>query len=97
MTEQERIIADFMSVFYLLRERMQELTSDNDRLRKELQQAEEKASSLKGQLENAVTDYNMLKMAKMIEITDGDLSNARSKVNKLLREVNKCINLLSEK
>jgi hypothetical protein len=36
-------------------------------------------------------------MAKMLEITDGDLETAQKRVAKLIREVNKCITLLSEK
>ena len=37
-----------------------------------------------------------LKMAKMLEITDGDLESARARVAKMIREVNKCIAILSE-
>jgi hypothetical protein len=36
-------------------------------------------------------------MAKMIEITDGDLEGAQKRLSKLIRDVNKCITLLSEK
>ena len=40
---------------------------------------------------------NTLKMAKMLEITDGDMETAQKRVAKLIRDVNKCITLLSEK
>lgn len=40
--------------------------------------------------------YNALKMAKMIEVTDGDLDQAKSRISKLIRDVNQCITLLSE-
>ena len=36
-------------------------------------------------------------MAKMLEITDGDMETAQKRVAKLIRDVNKCITLLSEK
>ena len=49
------------------------------------------------QLTQAHNDYNSLKMAKMIEITDGDMEGAKSRVAKLIRDVNKCITLLSDK
>ena len=42
-------------------------------------------------------DYDTLKMAKMLEVTDGDLETSRKRVNKLIRDVNKCITLLSGK
>jgi hypothetical protein len=35
-------------------------------------------------------------MAKMMEITDGDLESAKAKVSKMIRDVNKCISLLSD-
>lgn len=39
----------------------------------------------------------MLKTAKMIEITDGDIESAKNRVAKLIRDVNQCITLLSDK
>lgn len=35
-------------------------------------------------------------MAKMIEISNGDMENAKSKLSKLIRDVNKCIALLRD-
>jgi hypothetical protein len=35
-------------------------------------------------------------MAKMIEITDGDMEAAKKRIAGLIREVNKCITLLSD-
>ena len=42
------------------------------------------------------SDYNSLKMAKMIEITDGDLTGAKDRLSRLIRDVNKCIAILSD-
>ena len=58
---------------------------------------DEEIKQLKAQLVQAQNDYNSLKMAKMLEITDGDLEGAKKRVAKLIRDVNKCITLLSEK
>ncbi len=33
----------------------------------------------------------------MIEISDGDMENAQKRISKLIRDVNKCITLISEK
>lgn len=40
-------------------------------------------------------DYNSLKMAKMLEVTDDDLDGAKKRVASLIRDTNKCITLLS--
>ena len=42
-------------------------------------------------------DYESLKMARMVEITNGDLESAQKKISKLIRDVNKCITLVSER
>ena len=42
-------------------------------------------------------EYQALKTAKMIEITDGDIESAKNRVAKLIRDVNQCITLLSDK
>lgn len=49
------------------------------------------------ELERLRGDYNSLKMAKMIEITDGDMESAQKRLSKLIRDVNKCITMISEK
>ncbi len=52
---------------------------------------------LQAKLVRAKYDYDNLKIAKMIEISDGDMDNAKSRVAKMIRDVNKCITLLSDK
>ena len=54
-------------------------------------------SELEAKLAQAQNDYNSLKMARMIEISDGDLEGAQKRLAKLSKDVNKCITLLSEK
>ena len=41
------------------------------------------------------TDYANLKTAKMIDISSEDMKNAKSRLSKLVREVDKCIALLN--
>ena len=40
-------------------------------------------------------DYANLKTAKMIDISSEDMKNAKSRLSKLVREVDKCIALLN--
>jgi hypothetical protein len=57
---------------------------------------EQDLKDLRAKLTQADTDYNTLKMAKMLTITDGDLEGAKARVQKLIRDVNKCIAILTD-
>ena len=76
--------------------RFQELKKENNALHVQLQKDEQEIVSLKSKLALADNNYNSLKMAKMIEITDGDLESAKARVSKMIRDVNKCISILSD-
>ena len=76
--------------------RFQELKKENNALHVQLQKDEQEIQSLKSKLAQADSNYNSLKMAKMLEITDGDLEGAKARVSKMIRDVNKCISLLSD-
>ena len=74
-----------------------ELKKENDELYTLVDQREKEIKQLREELSQAEADYNSLKMAKMLEVTDGDIEGAQKRVAKLIRDVNKCITLLSEK
>lgn len=74
-----------------------ELKKENDVLYALVDQREKEIKQLQEELSQAEADYNSLKMAKMLEVTDGDMEGAQKRVAKLIRDVNKCITLLSEK
>ena len=74
-----------------------ELKKENDELYAMVEQNEKDIQQLRSKLAQKDSDYNSLKMAKMIEITDGDLEGAKSRLSKLIRDVNKCIAILSDK
>ena len=77
--------------------RYAELKKENDELYTLVDQREKEIKQLQEELSQAEVDYNSLKMAKMLEVTDGDMEGAQKRVAKLIRDVNKCITLLSEK
>ena len=77
--------------------RFNDMKKENDDLYTMIDGRDAEIKKLQKQLAQAQTDYNSLKMAKMIEITDGDMEGARKRLSKLIRDVNKCITLLSEK
>ena len=74
-----------------------ELKKENAELYSMVDEKDKQVENLKAQITQAQNDYNSLKMAKMLEITDGDMENAQKRLQKLIRDVNKCITLLSEK
>nr|WP_314519523.1 hypothetical protein [uncultured Prevotella sp.] len=74
-----------------------ELKKENEELYALVDQREKEIKQLQEELSQAEADYNSLKMAKMLEVTDGDMEGAQKRVAKLIRDVNKCITLLSEK
>ena len=75
----------------------EEVKKENTDLCELVGKRDKEIEKLEAQLKQARNDYNSLKMAKMIEISDGDMENAQKRISKLIRDVNKCITLISEK
>ena len=61
----------------------------------EVDRKDEEIARLKAELRQSQSDYSNLKLAKTIEISDSELKGAKQRISKLVREVNKCIGLLS--
>lgn len=72
-----------------------DLESKNAMLSEQLQKTEAELTELRVEQEELKAAYESLKIAKMIEISDTDMKNAKSRLSKLVREVNKCIALLN--
>ena len=96
MTANEKALATFETRIRQMILRFQELKKENKSLYDMLQKNEQDMNQLRQQLEQQQSDYNSLKMTKMIEITDGDLTGAKDRLSKLIRDVNKCIAILSD-
>ena len=71
------------------------LKQENADLYAELEGKDEEIKKLQAELAQIKDDYNNLKLAKMIEISDTDIKESKMKITKLVREINKCINILS--
>ena len=96
MDPNEKTLTTFETRIRQMILRFQELKKENTALHVQLQKDEQEIQNLKSRLAQADSNYNSLKMAKMLEITDGDLEGAKARVSKMIREVNKCISLLSD-
>jgi chromosome segregation ATPase len=96
MSQNEKMIATFETRVRQMLLRFQELRKENDELYAMVEKNEQDIRDLQSRLAQADRDYNTLKMAKMLTITDGDLDGAKARVQKLIRDVNKCIAILSD-
>jgi TolA-binding protein len=96
MTANEKTLATFETRLRQMLLRFQELKKENGELFKMLEANEKAMKQLQEQLAQKQSDYDSLKMAKMIEITDGNLEGAKERLSKLIRDVNKCIAILSD-
>jgi TolA-binding protein len=96
MTANEKTLATFETRLRQMILRFQELKKENGELYQMLESNEKTMKQLQEQLNQKQSDYDSLKMAKMIEITDGNLEGAKERLSKLIRDVNKCIAILSD-
>ena len=97
MNANEKILNTFATRVRQMILQYEELKRENDELYTLVDRREQELKQLQRELDQAHDDYNVLKMAKMLEVTDGDMETAQKRVSKLIRDVNKCITLLSEK
>lgn len=74
-----------------------DLKKENSELYAMVDERDAQIKDLQKKLEQADREYQLLKMAKMLEVTDEDMESAQKRVAKLIRDVNKCITLLSDK
>lgn len=83
-----------------VRQMMLQYTSvkkQNEELLRQVAERQSQVERLEARLRQAEADYNSLKMARMLEVTDGDMASAQKRLAKLIRDVDKCITLVSEK
>lgn len=97
MTANEKTLNTFTTRIRQLILQFKEVKKENNDLYAMVDARDKEIKSLQAKLTQAQSDYQSLKMAKMIEITDGDMEGAQKRLSKLIRDVNKCITLLSEK
>ena len=96
MDSNETVITHFETRVRQLILRFQDLKKENQELYAMVEKAEQEMKDLQAKLAQKDNDYNALKMAKMMTITDGDLETAKARVQKMIREVNKCIAIMSD-
>lgn len=70
------------------------MQDENTRLGQTIKQQEAQIQQLKQTVDTCRKDYDTLKTAKIIEVSDNDITAARKKISRLVREINKCIAIM---
>lgn len=96
MNANEKTLTQFATKVRQLILRHNMLKEENADLYAMVDERDAKIAELEAKLKQAQADYESLKMAKMIEISNGDMESAKKRLSKLIRDVNRCITLLNE-
>lgn len=70
---------------------------ENDGLYAMIDERDKQIAELKNKVDKMKNDYENLKLAKMLAVSDGDVEVTRKRVNHLIREVEQCITLFNNK
>ena len=73
-----------------LKQEKANLEATNQKLKEENEQKSQALKALQ-------TEYNSLMMGKMLNITDNDIETSKRRINNMIRTIDKCITILSEK
>lgn len=96
MTRDEEILLHrFESRVRQLMDLCASLKKDNLGLRQQIQTLEEEMQAKKSEVETLQKQYADLKLAKIIDISDDDIKSTRSRINKMVHDIDKCIALLN--
>lgn len=95
MSADEKTINTFATRVRQLILEFGKLKQENAELYEMVDERDGQIKALQEKLSQAEHDYNSLKMAKMMTISDADMEATQKRVAKLIRDVNKCITLLS--
>ena len=96
MTQGEKVLSTFQTRVRQMILRYQEMKKENKELYAMMDEQEGRIRQLEEQLAQMRKDYESLKVARMMTIVDKDLDGAKERVARMIREVNRCIAVLSD-
>ena len=97
MSASEKTINTFATRVRQMILKFEDIKHENAELYAMVDERDAKIKELQEKLTQAKHDYDSLKMAKMMTISDSDMETTQKRITKLIRDVNKCITLLSDK
>ena len=92
----DKDIVEFQTKVRALILQFKQLKKENEELYVMLEKNEDDISLLRQELQEGKKEFDAFKAAKILQVADGDLQAARERLAKLIRDVNKCISVLSE-
>ena len=96
MNPSEKTLTDFETRVRQMILQFQQMKQEKLQLQQKINEQSQAIEELKARVTQADNDYNSLKMARMLEITDGNLVDAKEHLARMIRQVNKCIAILSD-
>ena len=96
MSASEKTINTFATRVRQMILKFEDIKHENAELYAMVDERDAKIKELQEKLTQAKHDYDSLKMAKMMTISDSDMETTQKRIAKLIRDVNKCITLLSD-
>ena len=97
MSASEKTINTFATRVRQMILKFEDIKHENAELYAMVDERDAKIKELQEKLTQAKHDYDSLKMAKMMTISDSDMETTQKRIANLIRDVNKCITLLSDK
>jgi hypothetical protein len=95
MSEYENIISALNNKALKMISAIEKLKAENQVLKTELEQTRSDLKNKELDCHDLNVKYENLKLAKVIELSGDDLHDAKIKVNRIVREIDKCISLLN--
>ena len=97
MSASEKTINTFATRVRQMILKFEDIKHENAELYAMVDERDAKIKELQEKLTQAKHDYDSLKMAKMMTFSDSDMETTQKRIAKLIRDVNKCTTLLSDK
>ncbi|HBL78197.1 MAG: hypothetical protein A2W90_16950 [Bacteroidetes bacterium GWF2_42_66] len=97
MTEQDRILLDGFKVkIKQLIALYEQVGAEKQQLLNQVEELENEIDSLRHEKEALTKRYDNLKLAKSLLVSDGESQEAKNRINKIVREIDKCIAMLNQ-
>lgn len=97
MTDQEKnLLVDFRLKVKQIIARNEMLKQEKKQFLTRIEDLEKTVNQLREENNLAKQKYETLKLAKMLDVSDDERKDAKNRIQKLVREIDKCIALLNK-
>ena len=92
MTDQDQnLLDDFKAKLRFFMQKHDRLKHEKERLIGELDKLKNEIDTLKTENERLARKYDNLKIAKVLSVTDNEKQQVKQRINRIVREIDKCI------